>query len=290
MKKIFFSLIFSMLASFLYAQQKINGTVTGKADKAPLAGVSVQSKQKITLTDNAGKFSIEASVGDILTFSYTGMQTVTVNVTGAAQAMDIVMEPNVKEEDAVVVTGYTTQRKSDLTGSIEVVNMASTKDLSSGSTLQNIQGRVPGLYITSDGSPSGAARSTLIRGVNTLGNTNPLYVIDGVPTTDPNIFQFMDPNTVESVQVLKDASASSIYGSRASNGVIIVTTRQGKNNVSVTVNSSISVASYNRPLSMMNTEQFGATLWQASVNGGSPTSAHSALYSFEEHTDNGAYR
>lgn len=287
MKKISLLLISVMLATFLYAQQKINGTVTGKNDKAPLAGVSVQSRQKISLTDNFGKFSIEASVGDTLTFSYAGMQTVVVKVTSAVDAVNVSLEPNVKEEDAVVVTGYTTQRKSDLTGSIAVVNMASAKDLASGSALQNIQGRVPGLYITSDGSPSGAARSTLIRGVNTLGNTNPLYVIDGVPTTDPNIFQFMDPNTIESVQVLKDASASSIYGSRASNGVIIVTTRQGKNNVNVTVNSSLSVASYNRPLSMMNTEQFGATLWQASVNGGSPTSAHSALYSFEEHTDNG---
>ncbi len=281
-------LLFSIVS--LAQQKQISGVVTSKSDQTALAGVSVQAKAAIVLTDNEGRFLINAAVGDDITFTYTGLKTYTLKVTATTQQLSIQLEPDIKEEDVVVVTGYTTQRKSDLTGSVAVVNMSESKDIPSGSTLQNIQGRVPGLYITSDGSPSGAARSTLIRGMNTLGNTNPLYVIDGVPTTDPNIFQFMDPNSVESVQILKDASASSIYGSRASNGVIIVTTKQGKNNVSVTVNSSLSVGKYTRRLPMMNTEQFGATLWQASVNGNTPTSTHSALYGFEEHTDGNGVR
>src|SRR5690606_35389197 len=164
-----------------------------------------------------------------------------------------------------------------------------SKDIPSGSVLQNIQGKVPGLYIQSDGSSSGRARGVNIRGQNTLGNTAPLYVIDGVPTTDPNIFQFMDPNTIESMQVLKDASAASIYGSRASNGVIAITTKQGKSGVKVSVNSSITAASIARRIDMLNTETYGRALWQASINDGTPTTAHAALYSYEE-TENGGRR
>ena len=269
-----------------FAQQKtVKGVVTGKSDGTPLSGVTVTGQNKnTTTTDSSGQFVINATPGESLIFSFVGKKTLTVTIP-ASGTLAVELADDVTDLNQIVVTGYQTQRKSDLTGSVAIVNMNSAKDISSGSTLQNIQGRVPGLYITSDGSPSGAARSTIIRGMNTLGNTNPLYIIDGVPTTDPNTFQFMDPNTVESVQVLKDASAASIYGSRASNGVIIVTTRQGKNKVSITVNQSFTTAKYARRTPMMNTEEFGATLWRASVNGGTPATAHSALYSFEEHTD-----
>jgi TonB-dependent starch-binding outer membrane protein SusC len=278
------------LAVFLFSlhamaqEKRITGSVFKGVSKEPLAGATVASKNRSVTTDSTGKFSIQAAPGEELTITYIGMAPSRVKVTSVGN-LSIELQENAAQLDQVVVTGYQTQRKSDLTGSVAIVDMAKAKDIPSGSALQNIQGRVPGLYIQSDGSPSGSARSVNIRGVNTLGNTNPLYVIDGVPTTDPNIFQFMDPNSVESVQVLKDASAASIYGSRASNGVIIVTTKQGKNNVSVTFNSSVTSATNKRRLSMMNTEQFGSVLWQASVNGGTPTSAHSALYGFEEHAD-----
>ncbi len=282
-----FILAFLLLAVCSYSQQKrITGSVINKADNTPLANATVTAPTHAVTTDSAGRFSINAKIGDRLEFSYIGMKSQEVKITDAS-FLTILMEAGIREGDQVVVIGYQTQKKADLTGSIAIVNMASAKDVPSGSTLQNIQGRVPGLYITADGSASGAARSTIIRGMNTLGNTNPLYIIDGVPTTDPNTFQFMDPNTIESVQVLKDASAASIYGSRASNGVIIVTTKQGKNKVSVSVNQSITVAKYTRKLPMMNTSEFGSILWRASVNGGTPVSAHSALYSFDEHTDNG---
>ena len=161
--------------------------------------------------------------------------------------MDIVMEPNVKEEDAVVVTGYTTQRKSDLTGSIEVVNTASTKDLSSGSTLQNIWWKGPGLYITSDGSLQRCSPVNIDPRVNTLGNTTKLYIVDECRQLILIFFSSWIPIRLSRCRCCADASASSIYGSRASNGVIIVNNKTG-NNVSVTVNSSISAASYNRPL------------------------------------------
>lgn len=284
MKKFVFILPLLLLGLFAVAQQRITGQVLKSTTQEPLAGASVSSKRVSVTTDSSGRFSIQASPGDELAISYVGMATTTVKVTGS-QDLSIQLQEAEAHLEQVVVTGYQTQRRGDLTGSVAIVDMGKTKDIPSGSTLQNIQGRVPGLYIRASGTPSGAASSVNIRGINTLGNTNPLYVIDGVPTTDPNIFQFMDPNSVESVQVLKDASASSIYGSRASNGVIIVTTKQGRNNVSINVNSSVSVANNVRRLKMLNTQEYGRVLWQASVNGGTPTTAHSALYGFEEHTD-----
>ncbi|MGI8635521.1 MAG: SusC/RagA family TonB-linked outer membrane protein [Segetibacter sp.] len=290
MKKILFIVPLILLGLFTFSQSKmITGTVISKNQKTPLTGVTVQAKNKTVTTDENGKFSIESAIGDNLTFSYVGQNSQTIKIKNS-NALTVELEEAEAQLEQVVVTGYQTQRRGDLTGSIAIVDMAKAKDIPSGSALQNIQGRVPGLYIRASGAPSGAATSVNIRGVNTLGNTNPLYVIDGVPTTDPNIFQFMDPNAIESVQVLKDASASSIYGSRASNGVIIVTTKQGKNNVSININSSISVANNARRLKMLNTMQYGEILWRASVNGGTPTSAHSALYNFKEHTDNNGMR
>jgi TonB-linked SusC/RagA family outer membrane protein len=290
MKKILLVLPLVLLALFSVAQQhNITGRVLSKNQRTPLAGVTVEAKNSTVSTDENGKFSVPAAIGDNLTFTYVGRNSQTIKVNNLNE-LTVELEENTSQLGEVVVTGYQTQRRADLTGSIAIVDMGKAKDIASGSALQNIQGRVPGLYIRANGGPSGAASSVYIRGVNTLGNTNPLYVIDGVPTTDPNIFQFMDPNSIESVQVLKDASASSIYGSRASNGVIIVTTKQGKNNVSITINSSISAANNVRRLSMLNTKEYGSVLWRASVNGGTPTTAHSSLYSFTEHTDNNGVR
>ncbi|MGV3556575.1 SusC/RagA family TonB-linked outer membrane protein [Larkinella arboricola] len=266
--------------------KKVSGVVTDETAEA-MVGVSVAIKgtTKGTITDVNGAYSLDVgSPNDVLVFSMIGYVSQEIQV-GNRSTIDLSLATDTKTLSEVVVTGYQSQKKSDLTGSVAVVDMVKTKDIPSGSALQNIQGRVPGLYIQSDGAPSGAARSVMIRGQNTLGNTNPLYIIDGVPTTDPNIFQFMDPNSIESMQILKDASAASIYGSRASNGVIIVTTKSGKDKVNISFNSSISASSYSRRIPMMNTQQLGRTLWQASVNDGTPTTAHSARYTFEEHTD-----
>lgn len=289
----FVLVVLVLLAQQALAQDRtISGTVRDeKGEAVPGANVVEKGTNHGTVTDVAGKYTVAVPDGATLVFSFVGYKTTEVVVSSQTE-INVSLQPDVTSLEEVVVTGYQTQRKSDLTGSVAVVNMSETKDIPSGSALQNIQGRVPGLYIQADGSPSGAARAVNIRGVNTLGNTNPLYIIDGVPTTDPNIFQFMDPNSIESMQVLKDASAASIYGSRASNGVIIVTTKSGKDKdkVSISFNTSLTFANYSRRIPMMNTEQMGRTLWQASVNDGTPTSAHSARYTFEEHTDGNGVR
>ena len=291
MKKLFFILPLLLLAIFSIAQQKtITGLVTGTQDKTPLAGVSVQTKNKTVITDASGKFSITASAGDNLNFSYVGMKPVTIKVTGSDQNLNVEMEEGVKEEEQIVVVGYTSQRKKDLTGSVAVVDLTAVNNNSSGNTMQALQGRVAGLYIEKDGSPNGTNRRILIRGANTLGNNDPLYIIDGIPTTRPEVFQNMNPANIASVQVLKDASAESIYGARASNGVIIVTTKNGGNTngkVQFQFNSSLSTQSEkSMRFKMLSSIDRGKVLWQASVNDKQdPAAGYGQIYTFDWNND-----
>jgi TonB-dependent SusC/RagA subfamily outer membrane receptor len=230
MRKAFFLLPLLLLAMFSFAQQKtITGVVTNKADKAPLPGVTVRSKTKTVVTNSAGEYSIETSIGETLIFSYVGLKSVDLKVTADTKSPSVELEAAANSMEQVVVVGYTSQKRKDLTGAVAVVDLTPVKNNTSGNTMQALQGRVAGLYIEKDGSPNGSNGRILIRGANTLGNTDPLYIIDGVPTTRPEVFQNIPAASIASVQVLKDASAESIYGSRASNGVIIVTTKNGGN-------------------------------------------------------------
>jgi len=129
------------------------------------------------------------------------------------------------QSEELVITGYKTERKIDLTGAISVVDVDEITDIAKANPLVALQGRVPGLYIEQSGRASGTIGQLLIRGRNTLNNNSPLFIIDGVPTTSPTVFSILDVNSIQSIQVLKDASAASIYGTRAANGVIIVTTK-----------------------------------------------------------------
>ena len=220
MRKAFFLLPLLLLAMFSFAQQKtITGVVTNKADKTPLSGVTVHTKGKTVVTNNAGTYSIEAAKGETLTFSFVGMKPLSIKITDDNQNPSVEMEVGVNDIEQVIVVGYTSQKKKDLTGAVAVVDFAAVKNNSSGNTMQALQGRVAGLYIEKDGSPNGSNSRILIRGANTLGNNDPLYIIDGIATTRPEVFQNMDPASIASVQVLKDASAESIYGARASKGL-----------------------------------------------------------------------
>ena len=287
MRKILMMAAMFIISIAVNAQQKmITGTVMGRASKAPIEGATVQSKTKAALTDAAGKFSIEAAPGEELTISSVGMKLSTLKISNNAQLLIIEMEEGVQVGEEVVVVGYTSQRKQDLTGAVAVVDLAPVKNNSSGNTMQALQGRVAGLYIEKDGSPNGSNGRILIRGANTLGNNDPLYIIDGIPTTRPEVFQNMDPASIASVQVLKDASAESIYGARASNGVIIVTTKNGGNTngkVTFQLNSSVSSQSEKSlRFKMLNAIDRGRALWQASVNDRQdPTAGYGEIYTFD---------
>lgn len=291
MRKAFCLLPLLLLAMFSFAQQKtVTGIVTSKSTKAPLAGVTVQTKNKTVITNEAGQFSLDVASGETIVFSYVGLKPISVKITAETQSASVEMEESIKQEEQVVVVGYTSQRKKDLTGAVAVVDLAPVKNNSSGNTMQALQGRVAGLYIEKDGSPNGSNGRILIRGANTLGNNDPLYVIDGIPTTRPEVFQNMDPANIASVQVLKDASAESIYGARASNGVIIVTTKNGGNTdgkVQFQLNSSISAQSEkSMRFKMLNSIDRGKALWQASVNDRQdPAAGYGEIYTFDWNND-----
>jgi TonB-linked SusC/RagA family outer membrane protein len=293
MKKNYLLMLVVLLCSVQMAlsQRTITGTVVGEANNDPLIGASVvvAGTTNGAITDADGKFSLSVPQdATMLNVSFVGYTSKEVALNGATNLTISLAEGSALQE--LVVVGYTTQRKEDLTGAVAVVELAPIKNNSSGNVMQALQGRVAGLYIEKDGSPNGSNGRILIRGANTLGNNDPLYVIDGIPTTRPEVFQNMNPANIESIQVLKDASAESIYGARASNGVIIVTTKNGGDTggkIAFQFNSSISTQSEkSMRFKMLNAVDRGRALWQASVNDGQdPTGGYGDIYEFNWNKD-----
>jgi TonB-linked SusC/RagA family outer membrane protein len=288
MQKVLYLIACVLLSVAGWAQQRmVSGTVTDNSN-APVAGASVSVKDAsiATQTDSAGSFRISVPAGSkTLIVTSVGYVALEVSIEGRDQVI-VPLKSTANNLNEVVVTGYTSQRKKDLTGAVAVVDLAPVKNNSSGNVMQALQGRVAGLYIEKDGSPNGANGRILIRGANTLGNNDPLYIIDGIPTTRPEVFQNMNAANIASIQVLKDASASSIYGSRASNGVIIVTTRNGGNTEGKVVfqfDNSISVQSEKASrFKMLNAVDRGRALWQASINDRQdPAAGYGEIYNFD---------
>ena len=223
-----------MFAATAYSQDvTITGTVTD-ANSEPLVGVNVLVKGTTTgaITDIDGNFSVSGKKGSTLVFSYIGMLTQEVVYKGTA--LRVVMKDDSKALEEVVVIGYQTVKKSDLTGAVAVVDTKEMKKSAAGTLVSQMQGLATGINVRSSGR-AGEDASIEIRGVGSLSNNSPLWVIDGM-ITDPGVD--FNPADAESIQILKDASAAAIYGSRAANGVIIVTTKKGtkgpmKVNVSV---------------------------------------------------------
>jgi len=210
-----------LFATGIYAQS-VTGNVTSDDGPLPGATVLVQGSNEFATTDFDGNFSIEANQGDILIVSFVGYQTQEVSVDGDNLTISMVLG-NLLEE-VIVTTGYGTQSKRDITGAVSTIEADDLTAVPATTFSQQMQGRASGVSIVSDATPGGEA-TVRIRGFGTIGNNNPLYVIDGVPSTRQGN---LNPQDIESLQILKDASAASIYGSRAANGVIIITTKKGK--------------------------------------------------------------
>jgi len=285
MKKLWLVLTPFLIPLLLFAQEKkITGKVINKKDRLVMPGVSLSSRSTSGVTDANGNFSLSVATGETITVSHVGFISQEIKIENGTSVLEIELLPSDAAMETIVVTGYTTERKKDLTGAISVVVMNDVKNVPSGSPLQTLQGRVPGMNITKDGTPGGGARTVLIRGINTLGNNDPLYIIDGQPV-DSKVLDRLDPNDIESLQVLKDAASASIYGSRASNGVIIITTRRGKNGkLKVDFNSSFASQDYATHLKMLNTEQRGKALWQAAINDGTDPNVNTQ-YQYQWHKD-----
>jgi len=197
----------------------------------------------------------------------------------AQNGMKVTMQDDALSLNEVVVTGYTTQRKADLTGAVSVVSVSELAKQNENNPMKALQGRVPGMNISADGNLAGAA-TVRIRGIGTLNDNDPLYIIDGVPTKAG--MHELNGNDIESIQVLKDAASASIYGSRAANGVIIITTKKGKDGkVKVNFDASVSASFYANKIETMNAEQWGRAFWQANVNDGLNPNNNNVGYNFD---------
>ena len=212
--------------SMTYGQRTIQGTVTDAGTGEALIGatVLVGSTGEGAATDIDGTYSIQAETGDVLTYSYVGYADLTMTV-GASDVIDVQMQEG-EILDEVVVTGYQSQRKRDITGAVSIISADDLNVTPAASLSQKLAGKAAGVTISTSGTP-GDGTAIRIRGFNSLSNNDPLVVIDGVPTKD-NFLNSINPNDIESIQVLKDAASASIYGARSSNGVIVVTTKKGK--------------------------------------------------------------
>ena len=229
MKKYLLTMLVSTLGLSAWAQGlTVSGIVTSKDDGEPLIGatVRVQGTSKGTATDFDGNYTLtDVPSSATLVFNYVGYQEISIPVKGQSY-INVQLSETATSLDELVVVGYGVAKKSDLTSSISTIKGSELNEMVSGNAMDAIQGRIPGVQVTSGGGP-GTNPSVMIRGVTSVNGTSPLYVVDGVPLNTDNI-NFLNNNDIESMEVLKDASASAIYGTRASNGVIIITTKKGK--------------------------------------------------------------
>ncbi|WP_303315389.1 TonB-dependent receptor [Flavivirga abyssicola] len=248
-KQFCFVALFLLVSQICFAQSNVSGTVKD-TNKLPLPGVNVLVKGtgKGVVTDFDGAFSITVSDSDVLIFSYMGYVNQEVNVNGR-RSIDIIMKEDIESLDEVVVIGYGSQLKEDISGAVATVEVEDLQTIPQVSVDQMIQGRASGVSVTTNSGQPGAAVSVRIRGVNSIsGSSEPLYIIDGVPVPGESVdggtspLNSINQNDIESVNILKDASATAIYGSRGSNGVVIITTKRGKKSKgTVSYNSFIAI-------------------------------------------------
>uniref|UniRef100_UPI0024E24997 SusC/RagA family TonB-linked outer membrane protein n=1 Tax=Chryseobacterium sp. TaxID=1871047 RepID=UPI0024E24997 len=287
MKKYKIAIAFCMLPfSFALAQEVVKGKVIS-ADKKPLQGVTITVSETgtVTKTNKNGEFEIkDTEKGNTLIFSLTDYEGVELKVMDDPQ-INVTLS-STKKIDEIIVTGYTRQKKADITGAVSVVDMKDLNKQAEPNPIKSMQGRIAGVNITADGSPSGGNTKVLIRGVGTLNNTDPLYVIDGMPTKAG--MHELNPNDIESMQVLKDASSASIYGSRAANGVIIITTKKGKKGkMRIDLNYYTTFSQYAKKTEVLDAKQFGQVLWQANINDGINPNINNVSYNFDWGSQNG---
>ena len=278
------TVFFTLLSGFAVAQRTITGKVTDAESKAPLSGVSVvvSGTTKGAATDAQGTFKIDLDANQkTLVLSFNGYESRTV-VVGNSSVISVEMDVDVKALQSVVVTGYTSQRKKDITGAVAVVSAKELTATPAASVTQMLQGKASGVVVGNDNSPGGGTM-VRIRGFGTINNNSPLYVIDGVPTQ--GTLNNINPYDIESMQVLKDASAASIYGARAANGVVIITTKRGKSgDPKITFDYYTGQQAPGKFLDLLNAEELGQYLFKADVGAGkSPWIASpSVQYKFDQ--------
>lgn len=244
----------------------VTGVVTSATDNEPLIGVSVQVKETATggITDIDGKFSVNAEQGQTLIFSYIGYQTQEIQV-GASSVINVVLKEDTEMLDEVVVVGYGVQKKKLVTGATVQVKGDNIAKLNTNNPLQAMQGQTPGVNITSTSGQPGADMKVTIRGLGTVGNSSPLYLIDGVGGD----ISTLNPADIESIDILKDAASAAIYGAQAANGVVLITTKSGKEGKAVvSLDAYYGIQNVARKANMLNAEQYMAIMDEQALNSG----------------------
>ncbi|MBK8512084.1 MAG: TonB-dependent receptor [Saprospiraceae bacterium] len=278
--QIFFALL--IFTTGLFAQRTISGKILAGDDKSGLIGATVVVKGTTngTSTDFDGNFTLSVpNDASTLVVSSVGFLTREVDIA-SVNTVEVTLPVDVSTLEEIVVTGYASQRKKDITGAVTVVSAKELTAVPTASVTQMLQGRAAGVNIGNDNSPGGGTM-VRIRGFGSINNNSPLFVIDGVPTQ--GTLNQLNPNDIESMQILKDASAASIYGARATNGVVIITTKKGKvGEPSITFDYYTGTQKPGRQLDLLNTQQLGQYLYLADIGAGKNPSVNSpsAQYKF----------
>lgn len=247
-------------------QTYITGTVSDKGSPVTDVNVSVKGTDRITATDESGRYRIQASAGDILLFRRLGYLEQEITV-GTAAIINVTLVESVQDIEEVVVVGYGTVKKKDLTGAVAQVRAQEVNAFPNANALQALSGRASGVHIRQSSGAPGPGMSVRVRGGNSIqGSNEPLYVIDGFPLagSNPSVVNTAD---IESIEILKDASATAIYGSRGANGVVIITTKKGKEGrTDVSFETSYSSQQLIRKLDLMNAQEYASFYNQQAVN------------------------
>ena len=236
-------MVAAFCSTLMLAQNTVTGTVTSSDDGKPISFANVQVKGSMTgvYTDDNGKYSIDVPAGGTLIFSSMGFIDQEIAVGGKA-VINVVLQPDAIALDETIVVAYGTAKKGTYTGAAAVVKADAIKDVPTTSFENALNGKVAGMQIASNSGQAGSSSSIRIRGIGSMNASNePLYVVDGVPVisgsqgqmgdyiyTSNNVMSTLNPSDIENITILKDAAASALYGSRAANGVIVITTKRGK--------------------------------------------------------------
>ncbi|MBK8555555.1 MAG: TonB-dependent receptor [Lewinellaceae bacterium] len=257
MKNVILILVSIMTITSGFAQVRVNGLVTDKQDGTPLIGVTIREKSGAGggISDIDGRYIVSVAGSEsVLVFSYTGYATQEIALNGRTE-LNVSMGEDANLLDQVVVVGYGTQRKSDLTGAVGSVKSKDIERIATGSVAQALQGKIAGVYVTPNSGEPGQGAIIRIRGTGTLNNANPIYVIDGMITYDAS---FVNPQDVASIEVLKDASACAIYGARGANGVVLITTKTGqkRENAVISLNTYYGTQQVTKRIDLLNASEF----------------------------------
>ncbi len=258
-----------MLPSMLYAQttRTLSGVVVSAADNNPIPGINVVVKGTTVgaITDIDGKYNVPVKEGDILSFSFIGFKTEEVLISNQT-TLNIALKEEVSEFDEVVVVGYGVQQKKLVTGATVQVKGDDVAKQSTTSALEGMQGQTAGVKITSSSGQPGEGMNVTIRGVGTIGNAGPLYVVDGVQTGD---ISYLNSADIETIDILKDAASAAIYGSQAANGVVLITTKTGKaGKMNVNFDAYYGLQNPSRKISMLDSREYAVIMNESAINSG----------------------